>query len=47
MTCDMITFKGYIIMNTLWERMEHYNYNSSAAFVEVDKGQAFVTESFL
>lgn len=47
MTCDMISFKGYIILNTLWKRMERYNYNSITAFVEVDKGQAFVTGSLL
>lgn len=34
-------------MNTLWKRMEGYNYNSLRAFAEVDKGQAFVTELFL
>lgn len=28
MTCGMISFKGYIIMNTLWKRREHYNYNT-------------------
>lgn len=30
-------------MNTLWKRMERYNYNTIMAFAEVDKGQAFVT----
>lgn len=25
MTCGMISFKGYIIRNVLWKRMEHYN----------------------
>lgn len=40
----MISFKGYIIMNTLWKRKERYNYNYHYGFVEVVKGQAFVTE---
>lgn len=32
MTCDTTTFKGYINMNKLWERMEHYDYNSNSNY---------------
>ena len=35
------------MLNTLWKRMERYNYNSITAFAEVDKGQTFVTGLFL